>query len=210
MTGTSAGSSGSSPDSTLRACGASTDSTRAGATSTVALTDRSTESTLPCTVTVPPSREDTMASCSAVRASQATGSSVTSPFDQVTGTVWGSAERASSAEAPEATLTSTAAEPLTSPASGALTCTAALTVWPVAPTLPCTSYIPGTEVSTSPQVTGSLVTSPLDQVTETSAGSSAWPPCQTSARAGASTETAWAGETTTVALTVWSVAPTLP
>ena len=143
-----------------------------------------------------------MASCSAVRASQATGSSVTSPFDQVTGTVWGSAERASSAEAPEATLTSTAAEPLTSPASRALTCTVALTVWPVAPTLPCTSYIPGTEVSTSSQVTDSLVTSPLDQATETSTGSSAWPPCQTSARAGASTETTWAGETTIVVLTV--------
>ena len=136
--------------------------------------------TAPCTSTVPPSRLDRVASWASSGSAQTTGSSVTEPSDQETGTVWGRAARASAAPAPLGTDAARGPPSPADTASGALTSTSVTTGSARPSTVPATSRGPGRVVSAAPQVTGSSVTSPLDQVTATVAGSSGSEPTQTS------------------------------
>ena len=210
VTATVSGSSGAPPTQTSWAAGPWAETGSAGATSTVALTAWPVSPTAPCTSTVPPSRLDRAASRSAPGSAQATGSSVTEPSDQETGTVWGRAARASAAPAPLGTEAAMGSPSPADTASGALTSTVATTGSARPSTAPWTSRAPGREVSAAPQETGSSVTSPLDQVTATVSGSSGAPPTQTSWAAGPWAETGSAGATSTVALTAWPVSPTAP
>ena len=210
MTATVSGSSGAPPTQTSWAWGAWAETGSAGATSTVALTAWPVSPTAPCTSTVPPSRLDRAASCSASGSAQATGSSVTEPSDQATGTVWGRAARASAAPAPLGTEAAMGSPSPADTASGALTSTVATTGSARPSTAPWTSRAPGREVSAAPQETGSSVTSPLDQVTTTVSGSSGAPPTQISWAGGTSAYTGTAGRTVTFTVTSSPRVSTVP
>ena len=148
-----------------------------------------------------------MPACEVSDSCQATASSVTSPFDQVTASVSG---RVGAPPAHTASTTGVSADTMVAGS----TVTVEATFSPVASTVPLTSNVPPSRLATTAacpsvrasHVTGSSLTAPPDHTTSAVWGSSTTPPLATPTSKDAPSAT-FSGTATRV---VWALASTDP
>ena len=136
VTCTAWGKSGLPPTQISCAAGVVALTAAAGATLTATLTVWPVWPTAPYSSNCPPSREASTPSCSALKASHATGSSLTEPSDQLTGTVWGRDAITSEEPEPLATCTTPIPDASTPATSRARTSMSATTCWSSPSTAP--------------------------------------------------------------------------